>query len=173
MNRSAALLIPALLVPLIASALDFSFYGHPPDYAAGGTVKIAAGVLPGIRKQPLYRFEWQPDKSARFYELADPAMLERLTQQNAADTASPEGKKYELSAVPAFFDGAKVLRKCLPPKFLGRITAFFVVTEKGKRGQTIVMPEGGIAECITESASSTNFPKPPHRFTVKAEIDVR
>lgn len=186
-----------LLIPLIASSLDFSFYGRPPDSVAGGTVQITAGVVPGVpvlfetsglhltilrpasedevknRKQPIYRFEWQQDKSARFYELADPVVIERLTRQNATDTASPEGKKYELSAVQKFFDGARVLQKCVPPKFLGTITAFFMVSDGGKRERVIVLPEGGIAECITESASATDFPKPPYQFTVKAEIVVK
>jgi hypothetical protein len=49
--------------------------------------------------RPIYRFEWKADKSARFYELVDPNELDRLSRQNAIDTASSDGKEYELKAI--------------------------------------------------------------------------
>lgn len=124
--------------------------------------------------RPVYLFEWLADKSARFYELADPEEIKSLFRQNEADTATAEGKAYELKAIQRFFDGGKVLQGCLPPQkpYRGSITAYFVVTEMGGRDRAVVLPEGSVSECITEAASKAGYPVPTHRFTAKAEINV-
>jgi hypothetical protein len=124
--------------------------------------------------RPVYRFEWQTDGTARFYELADPKVLERLSRQNAESTTSAEGRRYESKVIDTFFSGSKVLQACLPPdkSFHGTITAFIVVGKDGKQEEALVLPEGSVAECITRATATRTYPSPPRPFTAKAEIRV-
>lgn len=178
-------------------ALDFSFSGRTPDMG-GHPVQIEAGVEAGVRVvfdtsspertvlrpahldetannfRSIYRFEWQADKSARFYELVDPSIVDKLSQQNVKDTASPEGKAYEIKVIESFFAQGKVLQTCLPRSkpFHGSVTALIVVGNDGRQEQIIVLPEGGVAECITKEVGVRTYPTPPSRFTAKANIRV-
>ncbi len=178
--------------------LDISFFGRRVDTSGGRLLEVVAGVVPGVPvlfdtsspdkivlrpardnegttdTRPVYRFEWQADKSARFFELANPETLKRLAEQNAKDSATAEGKAYEAKVVDVFFDGGKVLQACLPPEnpFQGSITAFVVVAEDGQQDQVIVLPEGSVAECITKATIKRRYTAPVRRFTVQTRIAV-
>ena len=179
-----------------SEALDFDFTGRAPDLSGNFKVEVAAGVLPGIpvlfdlsqpqkivlraarsdeqsnESRPVYRFEWQENKSAMFYELQNPKLLEQLSDHNAKDTASPEGKAYELKVVQRFFAEGKVLQTCLPPNFIGGITAYIVVGKSGNQEQIVVLPEGSAAQCIQKETNTRTYPTPSSPFVVKAAIRV-
>ena len=80
--------------------LDFDFTGRTPDLSGNIKIQVIDGVLPDIpvlfdrsqpgkiilrpatdgeqsnESRPVYRFEWQEDKTAMFYELHDPKQLQ-------------------------------------------------------------------------------------------------
>jgi hypothetical protein len=179
-----------------ARSLDFDFTGRTPDLSGNIKVQVIEGVLPGIpvlfdRSQPekivlrpatsdeqsndtrpVYRFEWQEDKTAMFYELHDPTQLQQLSERNAKDSATPEGKAFESKVVPNFFADGKVLQTCLPKKFIGDITAFVVIGESGNQEQVIVLPEGSVAQCIVKETKDRSYPAPSSRFVAKASLHV-
>lgn len=179
-----------------AEALDFDFTDRAPDLSGNFKVRVAAGVLPGIpvlfdlsqpkkvvlrparsdeqsnESRPVYRFEWQQDKSAMFYELHNPELLKKLSALNAKDIASPQGKAYELKVVQSFFANGKVLQTCLPHNFIGGITAYIVVGESGNQEQVVVLPEGSAAQCILKETNARTYPVPSSRFVAKASIRV-
>lgn len=187
-----------LFQSLSANALEFTFSGRTPSTVSGRPVQVVDGVEPGVpvlfdassqertvlrparedetstNTRPIYRFEWESKDLAHFYELVDPSISKELTEQNARDTASPEGKAYELKVIDAYFAHGKVFETCLPPSkpFHGTITAFIVVTEKGKQQKVVLLPEGSVAECIAKAAESRTYPTPPGRFTAKASVRV-
>ena len=195
---AAAIAACVLTFPMAAMALDFSFYGRTPAGGAEGQVHVQAGVVPGIPVlfeacspgqtllrparedekttdgQPVYRFEWQADKSARFYELADPAVLEKLKQQNIEDTATDDGKAYEIKAEEHFFRDTSIIRDCLPAQrhFHGDIAAFFVISPGGALERAIVVPEGSAAECIARAAAAHRFPAPAKPFTMLGRLHI-
>lgn len=179
-------------------SLEFSFSGRTPNTDPGHPVQVVAGVDPGIpvlfdtsspgrailrpakkgemtnEARPVYRFEWDGQKSAHFYELANPSVLEALSEQNTKDTASAEGKAYEQKIIETYFSQGKVLQTCLPANksFDGTLTAFVVIDASGRQEQAVVLPEGSIAECIKKEAGSPTYTKPPYPFTAKASIRV-
>lgn len=179
-------------------SLEFSFSGRTPNTDAAHPVQVVAGVDPGIpvlfdtsspgrtilrpakndettnEARPVYRFEWDGQKSAHFYELANPSVLKALSERNMKNTASPEGKAYEQKVIETYFSQGKVLQTCLPANkpFDGTLTAFVVVGASGRQEQAVVLPEGSVAECIKKEAGSPTYPKSPHPFTAKASIRV-
>lgn len=183
-----------------AAGLDISFYGPPPAFPPGKRLSVAAGVNPGIpvvfdlsgsdrvvlrpaiqgeaatAEQPLFKFEWLEDKSARFYKLTPPTLLAELSTANAKDTQTPEGKDFEQEVLKKYLQQGEILRACLPPSkpFRGTILFFIVVAPNGKLNDAIVQPEGSIAECILERAKEPTFDFPPNGqpFTAKADIHV-
>jgi hypothetical protein len=182
-----------------AAGFDISFYGSPPTFPPGRRLSIVTGVNPGVpvvfdlsdssrvvlrpategetptEAQPLFKFEWREDKSARFYRLAPYTLLAELSAANAADTASTEGKDFEQKALQQYLRQGEVLRVCLPPTkpFRGSLKFFIVVGANGKLNNALVQPEGAIAECILEQAKDATFGLPPTApFTVKADIRV-
>jgi hypothetical protein len=189
-----------ILLVLVSSARaqEFSFVGRKPDLSGGKKLQVAKGVVPGVpvvfealsptqitlrpanpdersnSDRATYRFERQKDKSILFYELIEPGLLERFDQQNAKDTASVEGKAYELSVVNVFFDGGETLRGCIPADAAARgtITAYIKVGATGKQEQAYVLPEGGVAQCIIEATHSRVYPAPKSPFVAKAAINV-
>ena len=179
-----------------AKGFDFDFTGRPPDLSGNVKVHVVDGVLPGIpvlfdRSQsekivlrpatsdeqsneirPVYKFEWQENKTAMFYELHDPKQLEQLSKRNAQDSATAEGKAYESKVVPNFFADGKVLQTCLPKKFSGDITAYVVIDKNGKQEQVIVLPEGSVAQCILKETRNRSYPAPSSGFVAKVSLHV-
>lgn len=186
----------ALAFASSANALDFDFTGRAPDLSGNFKVHAAAGVLPGIpvlfdlsqpekvilrpahddeksnESRPVYRFEWQADKTAMFYELYDPKLTDQLTQRNAKDSVSPDGKTYEIKVVQSFFAEGQVLKTCVPPDFIGGITAYIVISESGNQEQVVVLPEGGITQCILKETKARTYPVPLSPFVAKASIRI-
>ena len=107
-----------------------------------------------------------------FYELYDPQLSEQLTPRNAKDTASSEGKTYELKVIQEFFTAGKVLQICLPSNFIGGITAYIVVGKNGDQERVVVLPEGSATQCILKETKVRSYPTPPSSFVVKASIRV-
>ncbi|MEK8088086.1 hypothetical protein WNB94_16910 [Aquabacterium sp. A3] len=189
----------ALLLAASAHAQDFSFVGRKPDLSGNRKLHVVKGVDPGVPvvfdtvsservvlrpatpaerstpENPVYRFEWQKDKSIFFFELIDPDLLKRLDQQNTRSTASADGKAYELRVITAFFDQGKTLQLCVPSTKSARgvITAYIKVGASGEQEQALVLPEGGIAQCIMEATRSYTYPIPPASpFVAKAVVNV-
>ncbi|MBI4987679.1 MAG: hypothetical protein HZC23_02565 [Rhodocyclales bacterium] len=182
------------------AGFDISFYGTPPTLPPGRRLTVVAGVNPGLpvvfdlsepdrvvlrpaaqgeastEAQPLFKFEWREDKSARFYKLTPTKLLAELSAQNATDTETTDGKDFEQKALQQYLRQGEVLRTCLPPSkpFRGSLTFFIVVGPTGKLDMAIIQPEGSVAECILEQTKEATFASPPgaHTFTVKADIRV-
>lgn len=199
--RSLALLSAVTVATLAdAAGLDISFYGPPPTFPPGKRLNVAADVNPGVpvvfdlsepdrvvlrpavqgetptATQPLFKFEWREDKSARFYRLTPSALLAELSTANATDTGTTEGKDFEQKALQQYLRQGEVLRTCLPPTkpFRGSLTFFIVIGPTGKLDTALVQPEGSVAECILEQAKEATFGSPPgaRPFTAKADIRV-
>lgn len=200
--RSAVLLVAISFASSLteAAGFDISFYGTPPTFPPGRRLAIVADVNPGVpvafdlaepdrvvlrpaaqgeipsATQPLFKFEWQEDKSARFYRLTPSALLAQLSAANATDTETTEGKEFEQKVLQQYLRQGEVLRACLPPSkpFRGSLTFFIVVGSNGKLDKSLVQPEGSVAECILEQAKETAFGSPPgaRKFTAKADIRV-
>lgn len=196
-SLQSTILIAALLSSS-ASAQEFSFVGRKPDLSGGKKLQVTKGVVPStpvifeapsperITLRParpdefsnsdraVYRFEWQKDKSILFYELVDPELLASLDRQNAQDTASPDGKAYELRVVKAFFSEGKTLQSCIPQDvpYRGTITAYIKVGVKGQQEQAFVLPEGSVAQCILEKTRTQGYPAPNSPFVAKAAVNV-
>jgi len=200
--RPAVLLFAITIASSLAGAagFDINFYGKPPTFPPGSRLSIVAGVNPGApvvfdlsepnrvvlrpaakgemptEVQPLFMFEWQEDKSARFYRLTPPMLLADLSAANAADTETTDGKNFEQKVLQQYLREGEVLRNCLPPSkpFGGSLTFFIVVGANGKLDKALVQPEGSVAECIQEQAKEPMFGSPPgaRPFTAKADIHV-
>lgn len=183
-----------------AAGLNISFYGVPPTFPPDSRLTVVAGVNPEIpvvfdlsqpghvvlrpaaqgetatETKPLFKFEWQEDKSARFYRLIPPTLLADLAAQNGIDTKTTEGKDYEQKVLQHYLRQGEVLRTCLPPSkpFSGSLTFFILVSSTGKLDKAFVYPEGTVAECIQEQAKETTFDSPPgaRPFMAKADIHV-
>lgn len=177
--------------------LSFAFAGRAPDFPKTAKMNVGAGVLPGIPVlfddsesgkvmlrpatngetsndiHTIYRFEWQEDNTAMFYELYDPSRIERLLTRNSNDSASPEGKSYEMNVVSSFFDNGKVLQTCVSKKFSGNITAFIVIDSQGRQEQVTVTPEGSVAQCIIKETVNRRYPARSSGFVAKASVQVR
>lgn len=189
----------AFLLAASAHAQDFAFVGRKPDLSGSRRLQVVKGVDPGVPvvfdavstervvlrpatpeehstpEQPVYRFEWQKDKSILFFELIDPDLLKRLDQQNTRSTASTDGKEYELRVLKAFFDQGKTLQRCVPSNASARgvITAYIKVGASGEQEQSLVLPEGGVAQCIMDAMRSYTYPIPPASpFVAKAVVNV-
>lgn len=191
-------LIPLLLMPMLAFGLELSFFGRTPDTSGKRPVQVVSGVLPGVavvfettspeaiilrparedehstEKHAVYRFEWKKDHSARFYELVSPTHIQELSTQNSQDIANPEGKDYEQKVIQHLLGGGKVLQACIPSSGAApdAIKIFVVVGLKGEQEQLVVLPEGGIAECIYNATLKLKYPAPANRFTAMANIQV-
>ena len=181
-----------------ASAQEFSFVGRKPDLSGGKKLQVTKGVVPGIpvifeasspervtlrparsdefsnSDRAVYRFEWQKDKSILFYEIVDPELLASLDRQNTQDTASSDGKAYELRVVNAFFGEGMTLQDCIPQdvSYRGTITAYIKVGVNGQQEQAYVLPEGRIAQCILEKTRTQSYPVPNSPFVAKAAVNV-
>ena len=183
-----------------ATALDISFYGAPPDLPTGAKLTVVSGVDAGIPvvfdssnsknvmlrpakdneiaegKQALFRFEWQEDKSARFYRLAPSSLIKKLSDANSQDILDAGNKQFEIEVIQQFTKQGAILRACLPDSkpLHDQLKFFIVISSDGTLKEAIVQPEGSIAECILEAAKKQSFSKPPNgrSFTAKAEIQV-
>jgi hypothetical protein len=192
------LITASLLLPISAVALDFTFFGRKPESQPSRPVKIIAGVEPGVavvfdmssndftvlrpatagekstRERAVYRFEWQSDGSARFFELANPDEVELMDRENADHTATPEGKKRETEIIQTYIAKGGVLRSCLPPEkpFRGTLSIYVVVAAEGTVERALVLPEGGVAECIMSQATQKSLSSGSGRLTAKASIRI-
>jgi hypothetical protein len=200
MHLRAAHLLTAvsLLLPLCAAALDFTFFGRKPETQPTRPVKIVAGVEPGATvvfdmsspdftvlrpttagekstsERAVYRFEWQPDGSARFFELANPDEVAVMDRENADHTATPGGKQRETEILQAYLANDDVLRSCLPPEkpFRGTLSIYVVVAAEGTIERALVLPEGGVAECIMTQATQKPLARGSGKLTAKASVRI-
>jgi hypothetical protein len=197
--RAARLLTTvSLLLPLSAAALEFTFFGRKPETQPSRPVKIVAGVEPGAsvvfdmsspdftvlrpatagekstKERAVYRFEWQPDGTARFFELADLDEIAVMDRENADHTATPEGKKRETEILQTYLANGGVLRSCLPPEkpFRGTLSIYVVVATEGTIERALVLPEGGVAECIMNQATQKPLPRGSGKLTAKASVRI-
>jgi hypothetical protein len=140
------------------------------------TLRPAAKGESATEPQPWFTFEWQEDKTARFYRLPDPALLARLSAENERDSADAEGKKFEQRVVKQYLQDGAVLRACLPPSKpgSGTLTFYIVVSATGSLENAIVLPQGAVSECILEQAKTKTFDAPANArsFTAMARINV-
>jgi hypothetical protein len=185
----------------LAAGLDISFYGKPPEFPAGRRLSVVAGVNAGIpmvfdlsqeqrivlrpasqsevntETYQVYKFEWQKDKSARFYRATPPSVLANLAAANAIDSASPEGRAFEEKLLKNYLQNGAVMHSCLSSTSVpqSRIEVIVVAAPQGSIEQAIVRPEGSLSECILEKAKDAFFgPSPTGRkFTAATEIDVK
>jgi hypothetical protein len=198
MRNSRLTTLALLAAPLAASALDFTFFGRKPEAEPSRPVKVVSGVDPGVpvlfdmsspefivlraaradehstKQRAVYRFEWQKDGSARFYELANPHDIAGLDQQNRESTSDEYGKKTERHVLQTFLAEGSVLRTCLPPErpFIGTLVVYVVVGANGQHKRALVLPEGGVAECILSTSKSTSYANVDRPFTAKASIRI-
>lgn len=200
--RSASLLFAITVASSLAGAagFDISFYETPPTFPPGSRLTIATGVNPGTpvvfdlsepkrvvlrpaakgemptEAQHFFIFDWQKDKSARFYRLTPPTLLANLSAANMADTETTEGKNFEQKVLKLYLREGEILRNCLPSNVPSgaSLTFFIVVGANGELDKSIVQPEGAVAECIQEQAKVPMFGSPPgaRPFTAKADIHV-
>lgn len=173
----ACLTVVAVALPLLATAagtLNASFYGRQPPLPANATVEVLGGVAPGkpvlfesatagkvvlrlardtetsTAERPVYRFEQQADGSQRFYEMADPAYVNKLDAEALKSVATDVGKTTHRSIVAAL-DKSGALQKCVPPSVKGSNAAlvFYVVVKAGgTETSSLFLPEGSVTECI-------------------------
>ncbi len=180
-----------------AGALDLVFTGRTPDFPKTSKVEVTSGVMPGIpvlfdlsqknrvilrparsdeqttKTRPVYRFEWQQDKSTMFYELYDPKLLDELSKSNAKDVAAPKGQDYEKKVIESFFENGKLLQTCVTSSFAGDITAYVVINKDGDSEQVVILPEGSVAQCILKASHGKKLPSPSSRFVAKASIHIK
>jgi hypothetical protein len=125
-------------------------------------------------ERSVFRFEWRPDRSARFYRLASAALLNELSAANAADTQDAEGKAFEQKIFRQYLRDGEILRLCLPPnsQLQGSVSIFATLSDSGQLKHALVQPKGGMAECILESTKDMTFEAPPgaRAFTAHTEI---
>ena len=197
-------LVPALaacilLVGANACAQELTFVGRKPELLDQRKLHVTKGVTPDVpvvfdaskpdrltlrpasaiersnADRAVYRFEWQQDKSIIFYELIDPATLERLDRQNTKDSATSDGRTYERRVLDVFFAGGEVLRECvyLSPESRVSITAYITVSASGRQEQVTVLPEGSVAQCLLRVTKDRAYP--PTRggpFVAKGIVNV-
>lgn len=171
------LTVVAAGLPLLADAaatLNATFSGRKPPVPANSSVEVVAGVDPGrtvvfdtavagkvvlrpardnetsTAERPLYRFEWQADGGQHFYEIADPAYVNKLDAEALKSVATDLGKTTHRSIVDSFAKSG-ALQKCVPPSAKGSnapLVFFVVVKGDGTQVSSLFLPEGSLTECI-------------------------
>jgi hypothetical protein len=179
--------------------VDLNFHGRRPGYTSGN-LHVEPGVAPDLpvvfepmgedswrlrparmsehsdATRPVYRFAWQPDGSARFHELVDPARIDELESANTRDIATPAGAAYENQVMQVALQQGKVLQECVGknPDAPESLDFYVQVDAAGKASVPAVVPEGDIGECIERSIAGVQVEVPPSApFTAEAVIRVK
>ncbi len=196
------LLASSILLPSLnagAQSSGFSFVGREPRIRYGAKIVVAPGIEPGVQvifdtsisrdqvniraatadehssaERAVYRMGEQQGTTYVFYELASPERIAELERQNALDTALPSGKEFENQVIDVFFANGNPLQDCIPnkPSSRGLITVYVKLGIDGKPQETLVLPEGSIAQCIINAPRSVAYPTPSAPFVAKGSVNI-
>jgi hypothetical protein len=103
------------------------------------------------------------------------ASLKELEARNQKDTATSQGREYEMKASQAFWGDAGFMRECVPPSapIAESLTIYFEVKGDGRMGQLEITPQTKVAKCIAKHVQNRAFPKPPSEFVVKIDLNFK
>lgn len=100
------------------------------------------------------------------------SVVDELEERNKVAVASPEGEKYEMNAVMAFWASPHFMMQCLPPgsPIHDPFSVFFEVMENGGMGALVFTETDHVTECITKNVISRIFPIPAKPFVVRIDL---
>ena len=105
---------------------------------------------------------------------ASGGLIEELEARATESVATPAGKAYEPGAIHEFWGDAQFMRLCVPAEAPAeKLTVFVEILENGAIGQLAVTPKTMAGVCIAEKVSGRRFSKPPGKFVLRVNINIR
>ena len=107
-------------------------------------------------------------------ERDEPRSIAEWEDMHQQSLSTDEGKKYEASAIEAFWGDRKFMSYCVPEGGeAAALLVYFQLDAEGKLEDIAIDPPSTAAHCIKNNVAGHSFPPPPGNKVYVGKIDLQ